>query len=142
MSSIRTISAPAQEIFDLLADPGSHARIDGNDNVAAAADGQRVRGAGTVFVSILTSGATRDNHVVEFVEGRRIAWLPSDPGKEPAGHLWRWELEPQGDQTLVTHTYDWSGLTDESRFPRARATQEPQLRASVDRLAALVDDQT
>ncbi len=42
----------------------------------------------------LTQGSIRENRVVEFDEGRRLAWLPSEPGQEPPGHLWRWELEP------------------------------------------------
>jgi hypothetical protein len=28
----------------------------------------------------LTRGSVRDNHVVEFEEGRRLAWPPSEPG--------------------------------------------------------------
>lgn len=87
-----------------------------------------------------TRGHVRDNHVVEFVEGSRIAWKPAEPGQEPPGHLRRWELEPiDGSQTRVTHTYDWTQLTDENRFPRARATTPDRLRASLDRLAVLAE---
>jgi hypothetical protein len=87
----------------------------------------------------LTNGSIRENHVVEFDEGRRIAWRPADQGKSPAGHLWRWELEPiDSAHTRVTHTYDWTQLTDEGRFARARATTADMLLASVDRLAGLV----
>ncbi len=58
----------------------------------------------------------------------------------PPGHLWRWELEPvDPSHTRVTHTYDWTQLTDESRFARARATTADSLRASLDRLAALAE---
>jgi hypothetical protein len=88
----------------------------------------------------LTMGATRENHVVEFEEGRLIAWRPAEPGAEPPGHLWRWRLEPIDDtHTRVTHTYDWSRLTDEHRMTRARATTTQRLQASVDRLAALAE---
>jgi hypothetical protein len=78
---------------------------------------------------------------VEFDEARRIAWLPSEVGKQPPGHLWRWELEPVGDgsRTRVTHTYDWTNLTDENRLPRARLTTPERLQASVDRLGALAE---
>ena len=34
------------------------------------------------------------------------------------------------------HTYDWTHLTDENRFERARSTTPEMLRASLDRLAA------
>ena len=88
----------------------------------------------------LTRGNVRENHVVDFVEGRRIAWRPAEPGKEPPGHLWLWELEPiDSTHTIVTHTYDWTVLTDEERFPRARATTSDKLRASLERLAALAE---
>ena len=84
----------------------------------------------------------RENRVVEFEEGRRIAWLPSEVGKKPPGHLWRWELEHVDDgRTLVTHTYDWSKLTDPNRLPRARATTSDKLRASIDRLADIAERQ-
>ena len=134
----RIIAAPHDQIFALIADPAAQPRWDGNDNLRAAVDGQRVRAVGDVFVMTLTMGSERENHVVEFEEGRRIAWRPADPGQPPAGHLWRWELEPLGDgRTLVRHTYDWSELTDPKRFERARATTADRLRASVDRLADL-----
>jgi len=134
----RIIAAPHDQIFALIADPAAQPRWDGDDNLRAAVDGQRVRAVGDVFVMTLTMGSERENHVVEFEEGRRIAWRPADPGRPPAGHLWRWELEPLDDgRTLVRHTYDWSELTDPKRFERARATTADRLRASVDRLADL-----
>jgi proline iminopeptidase len=135
----RTIAADAAVIFELIADPARQPSWDGNDNLAEAAPGQRVRGVGDVFVMTLTMGAVRHNHVVEFEEGRRIAWRPSEPGGEPPGHLWRWTLQPIGDGTLVTHTYDWTRLTDPARFERARATTSDRLAGSLNRLAALVE---
>jgi hypothetical protein len=87
-----------------------------------------------------TTGKVRENHVVEFEEGRRIAWRPAEPGRPAPGHLWRWELQPiDSGHTRVTHTYDWTELTDEKRIPRARATTADRLQASVDRLAALAE---
>lgn len=140
-SAMRTIAAPAAEIFEQIADPANQPAWDGNDNLAAAESGQRVRAVGDVFVMTLTKdGVQRINHVVEFEEGRRIAWRPSEPGATPPGHLWRWELRPLDDgRTEVTHTYDWTQLVDEQRFARARRTTSDRLQASVDRLAALFD---
>ena len=140
VSASREIAAAAGPIFELIADPAQQPRWDGNDNLASAPAGQRVRQAGDVFVMTLTRGEIRENHVVEFEEGRRIAWTPAEPGKVPPGHLWRWELEPvDPSRTRVTHTYDWTRLTDEGRLPRARATTTDRLRASLDRLAALAE---
>jgi len=140
VSASREIAAPADKIFELIADPAQQPRWDGNDNLAQAPTGQRVRAVGDVFTMTLTIGSVRENHVVEFDEGRRIGWRPSEPGRKPPGHLWRWQLEPVDDaRTLVTHMYDWSELTDEKRLPRARATTSEMLLASIERLAALVE---
>lgn len=138
VSVSREIPAGAGEIFELIADPAQQPRWDGNDNLAEAPAGQRVRAVGDVFTMTLTHGQVRENHVVEFDEGHRIAWRPAEPGQETPGHLWRWELEPiDSSSTRVTHTYDWTQLTDEERYSRARATTADRLQASLDRLAAL-----
>ncbi len=138
VSATLEVEAAADVIFELIADPSEQPRWDGNDNLGEARPGQRVRTTGDVFTMVLSHGAVRENHVVEFEEGRRVAWLPADPGAPPAGHLWRWELEPTGAATTrVTHTYDWSGLTDEKRFARARSFRPEHLQASLDRLARL-----
>ena len=137
VSASREIAATPEKIFELIADPARQPSWDGNDNLAHAADGQRVRAQGEVFAMVLTMGETRENHVVEFEEGRRIAWRPAEPGKEPPGHLWRWELEPlDSSRTRVTHTYDWTQLSDPNRLTRARATTAERLQASLDRVAA------
>jgi uncharacterized protein YndB with AHSA1/START domain len=140
VSASRDIAASPALIFELIADPAQQPRWDGNDNLAEAQAGQRVRRAGDVFTMTLTSGSVRENQVVEFEEGRRIAWRPSPVGSQQPGHLWRWELEPLGESgTRVTHTYDWTSLTDESRFKRARATTSDWLRRSLERLAVLAE---
>ena len=141
VSATREIAAGAGRIFELIADPAQQPGWDGNDNLGTAVTGQRVRQVGDVFTMTLSRGEVRENHVVEFEEGRRIAWTPAEPGKMPPGHLWRWELEPvDASRTRVTHTYDWTRLTDEGRLPRARATTTDRLRASLDRLAALAEE--
>jgi uncharacterized protein YndB with AHSA1/START domain len=145
LSASREIKADAGTIFELIADPAVQPSWDGNDNLAEAAPGQRVHGVGDVFAMTLTrTSGIRDNRVVEFTEGRLIAWMPGDAGQEPAGHLWRWELESAGEsRTLVTHTYDWTGLPDdapERRLGRARSMTTDMLQASLDRLAALAEE--
>ncbi len=134
------MAAGAELIFELIADPAQQPRWDGNENLAEAAPGQRIRAVGDVFTMTTTKGSVRENHVVEFSEGRRIAWRPAEPGQEPPGHLWRWELDPiDASHTRTTHTYDWTELTDEKRLPRARATTADKLEASLERLAALAE---
>jgi uncharacterized protein YndB with AHSA1/START domain len=138
LSDSREIAAGAGTIFELIADPALQPSWDGNDNLKSAAAGQRVRGVGDVFAMTLTrTSGVRDNRVTEFEEGRLIAWMPGDAGREPAGHLWRWTLEPIDEtRTLVTQTYDWTGLSPESpapRLERARSMTTDNLRASLDR---------
>ena len=142
VSASREISASASRIFELIADPAQQPRWDGNDNLSRADSGQRVQAAGDVFTMTLRRGSIRENTVVEFDEGRLIAWRPNVPGHPPPGHLWRWELEPlDGERTRVTHTYDWTELQDRSRLPRARATTQERLAASLDRLALLAENE-
>jgi hypothetical protein len=138
VSATRAMSASAERIFDLIADPSLQPSWDGNNNLASAAPGQRVRQVGDVFKTTLTNGGVRENHVVEFIEGSQIAWCPAEPGKQPPGHLWRWQVE-QINSTLtnVTHTYDWTALTDSKRLEKARSTTPEMLRESMDRLALL-----
>lgn len=138
VSASAEIPASAGRLFELIADPARQPGWDGNDNLSVAAPGQRVHAVDDVFTMTTTKGNVRENHVVEFEEGRRIAWRPAEPGMEPPGHLWRWELEPiDPSHTKVTHTYDWTDLSDQKRLPRARATTADRLQASLDRLAAV-----
>jgi uncharacterized protein YndB with AHSA1/START domain len=138
VSASRAISASAERIFELIAEPSSQPSWDGNDNLASSAPGQRVRQVGDIFKTTLTNGAVRENHVVEFIEGSKIAWRPAEPGKQPPGHLWRWELQPiNSTLTTVTHTYDWTALTDRVRLEKARSTTPEMLRESMDKLAML-----
>ncbi len=142
MRASRDIAAGTERIFELIADPAKQPSWDGNDNLAEAVAGQRVHGTGEIFRTTLTNGTVRENRVVEFEEGRRIAWIPAEPGHEPPGHLWRWELEPLGEtHTRVTHTYDWTRLapSETMRLQKARATTPDWLRASIDRLAVLAE---
>ncbi len=113
VSATRVISASAARIFELIADPSRQPSWDGNNNLASSAPGQRVHQVGDVFKTTLTNGAVRENHVMEFVECSKIAWCPAEPSKQPPGHLWRWEVSQINPTlTTVTHTYDWTALTD------------------------------
>lgn len=140
VTASRDIAAPAAAIFELIADPARQPEWDGNDNLAVSAPGQRVTAVGDVFVTTLTNGQDRANRIVEFEEGRAISWRPSPvDGAEP-GHQWGWRLEPVDDGTTrVTHRYDWTDLTDESRFERARATTADRLQASLTNLARVAE---
>jgi uncharacterized protein YndB with AHSA1/START domain len=110
----RFIPAPPKAIFDLLADPGAHARFDGSGSV------QRVRGEaperlslGSTFGMSMRIGLRYSmvNAVTEFEEDRRIAWQarpPGLPGRFFAGRTWRYELEPVEGGTRVRESWDVS----------------------------------
>lgn len=140
VTATREIAAPAATLFELVADPARQPEWDGNDNLAEIVRGERVRAVGDVFSMLLTNDKVRDNHVVDFSEGRVIAWRPASEGKDPAGHEWRWEIEPiDATRSRVTHTYDWRELTDEARMAKAASTTAENLRASLDRLAEVAE---
>lgn len=121
------IAAPAATVFELIADAARPPEWDGNDNLASAPEVQRVLGLGDVFSMSITSGDVRENRIVEFEDGRRIAWQPSPVGKPAPGHTWHWEIEPTGENSCrVTHSYDWTqlDLADEHRVAKASSTGE------------------
>ena len=135
VSASREIAAPADKIFELIADPSQQPRWDGNDNLAEAPTGQRVRAVGDVFTMTITMGSVRENHVVEFEEGRLIAWRPSEPGHEPPGHLWRWQLESLEDVTDAGHPHLRLVAADRRDAPANRAGHDRGQTAGVDRQA-------
>lgn len=106
----RRIEASPEVIFDLLADPDAHTRFDGSGTVVAGRSGNPDRlSLGARFGMDMKLGLPYkiSNEVVEFEEGRRIAW------RHFGHHIWRYELEPVDGATMVTESFDWAS----SRFP-------------------------
>ena len=104
----RVIAAPAEAIFDVLADPSMHPVIDGTESVRApvgGAGGRLALGSSFTMHMRIVVPYRITNRVVEFVEGRRIAWA------HVGGARWRYELEPVDGGTRVTETFDWSTAT-------------------------------
>jgi hypothetical protein len=104
ISASAVVDAPAGEIFELLTDPAMHPVIDGSGTVLAARGRPKRLALGTSFGMDMRIGANYRirNTVVEFEEGRLIAWRHFN------GHRWRWALEPLPDgRTRVTETFDW-----------------------------------
>ena len=116
----RVIAAPAEAIFELLVDPARHHDLDGSGHVVASkGPAQRLK-LGSSFGMSMRMGVPYSmvSTVIEFEEGRRIAWKTHGPtaiGKYVGGRIWRYELEPVADGTLVRETWD---ISQESRITR------------------------
>jgi hypothetical protein len=134
VSGTRTVGAPAQDIFDLLATPARHREIDGSGTVRGVQPRTPDRlSAGARFGMEMRIGLPYKilNEVVEFDEPIRIAW------RHFGGHVWRYLLEPVDEQhTRVTEQFDTTG----SRAPlvlsaiRARSRNAKAINATLDRL--------
>lgn len=99
------IAAPPEVVFALLADPRQQSRIDGSGSVRGLLSGpDRLHDGARFGVDMKLFGVPYKirNTVVEFEEGRRIAW------RHFGGHRWRYELEVIGAGTRVTESFDYS----------------------------------
>jgi hypothetical protein len=134
ITATTTVNAPADVVFDVLADPSTHQEIDGTGWVRDALDdGAHLTSTGQIF----RMGMHHDNHPQKYYEmsnrvevldrPRAIAWQPGQgpqdrgnlmPGTdiEFGGWIWRYDLEPTAaGTTSVTLTYDWSGVAQNFR---------------------------
>lgn len=103
LSRTVVVAAPPEEVFALLADARRHPELDGSGTVRGGLkapprleQGSRFSMKMRMFLPYRIT-----NQVVEFAEGRRIAW------RHPGHHVWRWELEPVEGGTRVTETFEW-----------------------------------
>ncbi len=106
----------------MLADPSTHADIDGTGWVRASVDGDRITAAGQVFRMEMYHEGHPDkdyktaNLVEVFDEPRAMAWKTGTESPETGelsfgGWIWRYDLEATGpSETTVTLTYDWSAV--------------------------------
>ena len=106
----RIIAAPAERLFEIIADPTMHHVIDGSGTVRNTTGEPRQLSMGDKFstnMRLFVPYRMR-NTVVEYDRDRLIAWA------HIGGWRWRYELEPvevdgiDGPATKVTETFDWS----------------------------------
>ena len=111
VSRSTVVPAPPEQVFELLARPRRHADIDGSGTVKGQVRGPERLSHGARFGMRMRFGVPYViwNEVVEFEEGRRIAW------RHVGHHVWRYELEPVDGGTRVTETFDWAP----ARAPKA-----------------------
>ena len=143
----RLIHTPAARVFGVLTDIDQHPLIDGSGMVKG-----RAKGPGPLVLdSRFTMGMAMSgfpyrttNHVVEYAPDRLIAWetIGEIFGKVVfGGQRWRYELEPQGEDTLVRETYDWGASKAANLIGRGSTPDhmEKAMTATLERLAALVE---
>lgn len=150
VSVVRVLAVPRQRLFDLVADPALHPRIDGSGTLRGVLRGPARLGPGARFGMGMRMGLPYrvTNRVVEFEEGRRIAWA------HLSGNVWRWEFadvaadgaadgaahgaaDGTSTATEVTETFDWG----RSRVPwaarRVAAANAAAMARSIERLGGL-----
>ena len=135
------VKAPAEQVFETLANPRRHPDFDGSGSVRGAVTGPERLSLGAKFGMDmrLVVPYRISSQVKEFDEGRRIAWA------HIGGHRWRYELEPLPDgSTRVTETFDATTARSARALKlmdaynrNARAIEE-----TLPRLAALVEGET
>lgn len=99
------VHAIPERIFDLLADPRQHPVIDGSGTIRKAQGSAPERlSLGSSFGMDMKLGIPYKitNKVVEFTEGKQIAW------RHYGGHIWRYILEPVDGGTKVTEQFDYT----------------------------------
>ena len=102
----RVIPAAPGLIFEILADPRQHSKIDGSGSVKAAkvsAPSRLSKGSKFTMDMKILIPYKMTNTVVEFEENRRIAW------QHFGGHIWRYILKPVDGGTKVTEQFDYNG---------------------------------
>ncbi len=104
VTATRIIAAPAEKIFDVLADPSQHPAIDGSGSVTRPKVNPGRLSLGAKFSMDMKLGVpyVTKNVVSEFEEDRLIAW------HHFAQFVWRYELEEVDGGTKVTETFDYS----------------------------------
>jgi hypothetical protein len=128
ISTSRRVAAPAHAIFELVSDPRGHVLIDGSGMLVAADGAVPVTRVGDAFEMDMDREPLGDvplgryrvrNAVTKFVADRQIEWLPAALGRDPAGHVYGYLLEPVGPaETEVTSYCDWSGVSAETKSRR------------------------
>ena len=120
------VDASAEAVFAVLADPTTHAAVDGTGWVTEAVDSEPLTAAGQVFRMSMYHPDHPDgdyetaNQVEVFDPPNVISWKTGydagDGTLEFGGWVWRYDLESSGPtETTITLSYDWSAVPDEIR---------------------------
>jgi hypothetical protein len=155
VSVSRSVAAPAAKIFQVLADPANHPALDGS-GMLREAPGQSVPSrAGDTFMMAMYLPELGNylmlNRITAFERDRRIDWEPTPgdavasrnaglPLGAPQGYKWGYQLQPDGDTTIVTELFDCTEAAQSIRDAvEDGQTWVPAMRQTLERLAAMVE---
>ena len=133
------INAPAAKIFELLVDPRRHKDFDGTKTIQSSVSGPARLTLGSKFGMDMKLGIHYRilNIVVEFEEGKHIAWR----------HFgrWRWKYDLRSispTQTEVTETFDGTTSISQAWLKMRKAYPWTQMAVAktLVRLKALVEE--
>jgi uncharacterized protein YndB with AHSA1/START domain len=147
VTASRTIGAPADVIFEILADPRRHQEFDGSGMLRGTDAAGPVTGIGDEFVMRMYFERMGDyqmrNTIVEFEPSRRIAWSPTMADRDAPGweRRWGYALEPDGSGTKVTEFLDFNDAAPEARqsLLKGRPLAADAMKASLERLGTLAE---
>src|SRR3954453_9011476 len=145
----RVINASAGDIFAMIADAGRHSSFDGSGTVDHSTDKSQQLALGAKFgmsmrgrpESLLLPYRTT-NTVIEFEPDRRIAWQTRmGPLGVIGGRIWRYELSPVQNGTLVRETWD---VSQDRQRPMLKMGAMPKqtedgMSATLERIAAILE---
>jgi uncharacterized protein YndB with AHSA1/START domain len=145
----RVINAPAGDIFAMIADAGRHSSFDGSGTVDHSREKSQPLALGAKF-SMSMRGRPESlflpnrptNTVIEFEPDRRIAWQTRmGPVGVVGGRIWRYELSPAENGTLVRETWD---VSQDRQRPMLKMGAMPKqtedgMRATLERIAAILE---
>ncbi len=144
----RLIPAPAEQIFALLADPGRHREIDGSGMLRGPKGPSSTLGLGSKFGMSMKLGVPYSmvSTVIEYEDGRRIAWQTRPPGRIPGmlagGRIWRYELEPAPGGTLVRESWDISQEVVKAVVRPARKKTIDAMKATLERIEQVLAEKS
>jgi uncharacterized protein YndB with AHSA1/START domain len=132
------VDAPAQTVFDVIADPRRHHEFDGSGTVRSSRSSAPARlEAGAKFGMNMKIGVPyrMTNTVVEFTEGESVAW------RHLGGHVWRYGVEPVDGGTKITEEFDWrtSRIPALLKLMKAPSGNAEAIEKTLTRLADLVE---
>jgi uncharacterized protein YndB with AHSA1/START domain len=155
VSVSRRIAAPATEIFRVLTAPANHLALDGSGMLRATLDRPVLGRVGDTFTMAMYLPVLGDylmlNRVIAFERDRRIVWEPT-PGDAVAsqnaelpvgasqGYSWGFQLQPDGDTTVVTEIFDCTEAAQSIRDAVENGQSwVPAMHQTLVRLAAKVE---